>query len=190
MKRVTNQRGTSIIEATISLGIMTVGLLGMMHMQVLAVRSNQVARSMAVASSLARDLAENAARWDYNDTRLTALGSVQNLDASTVKDKLDLGRDTAVTQTSAKPQFGEVTGDTNATTAGALGTYEGESADVDRDGKLDFNRYWTVFNYDSDSDGTAEGKLIVIVIRWKEPGFGMRQIVTTSFRYNEQVFAL
>jgi type IV pilus assembly protein PilV len=192
MKRLKNQRGVSLIEATISLGVMTIGLLGMMQMQVIAVRSNQVARSTAVASALARDMVENASRWDYNDPRLTPLGTVSDLDAQSIKDKLDLGRETTA-PTTAAPQFGEGTNDPNSTNDGALGTFEGLSADTDLDGTIgetEPKRYWTVFNYDPDSDGNVEGKLIVILVRWKEPGFGFRQIVTTTFRYNEQVFAL
>ena len=62
------------------------------------------------------------------------------------------------------------------------------SSDLDGDGTPDFDRYWTVFAFDPDGDGLESFKFVVVVVRWKQPGWGMRQVVATAVRTNAEVF--
>jgi len=58
MKRhTTPPRGTTLIEAMAALAVFTIGILGVMQMNVLASRQNTLARGEATAGKIARDLA-------------------------------------------------------------------------------------------------------------------------------------
>jgi type IV pilus modification protein PilV len=177
-------RGFTIIESFVALTVLAVGLLGLAALQIVAARSNNFGRRLAQASQLARDLAENVERWDFNDSRLAALQNVSSTTDPAITSRWDLGRAATIPSTSA-PQFGEVPGDTNATNPGALGTnYTGLSGDVTGTGVYDFNRYWTVYGLDLNSTGTPQGKLVQIVVRWKEPRLGERQITLSTYKPN------
>ena len=179
-------RGATIIEAMVSLVVLAIGMLGLASLQIVGVRANFFGKQLGTASELALDLAEGAARWDYTDARLApnVPASVNSTNDSTVTARWDLGRADAVPST-AKHQFGEMPGDTNCTTANALAlgttTYKGLSGDVLRDASYQFRRYWTVYNVDFSNLGTPQGKLVQIVVRWKEPGLGWRQVQMSSY---------
>jgi type IV pilus modification protein PilV len=197
MRTRKTQRGVSMIEVTISLSVMAIGLLGMAHMQVIAVRSNALSRNTAFASALARDLTEAIGMWSYEDARLTPLATVASFTDSQVADRINIGK-SELFNTSLRAQYSEQASDANATVNDALGpNYDGVRSDekdlaagAEGGTKLHYKRYWTVFAYDPEADGVKNGKFIVIVVRWKEPGFGMRQVVHTTFKANTQVFAL
>jgi len=55
---------------------------------------------------------------------------------------------------------------------------------VNRDGVPDFIRYWNVYAIDLASSGTPNGLFIQIIVRWKQPGFGYRQITASKFKRN------
>ena len=191
------RRGVTMTEVVVSIAVTTIGMVGMAQMQIVGVRSNQFSRSMANASSLARDFAENVSLWAYNDPRLEPLATISSWTDARIAKAVNPGR-ADVLETAARLQYSEAASDANAVTAGALGTpggagvgaYDGTSADLDKDGKLDFKRYWTVLAIDTDGDTVPNGKFVVIVVRWREPGFGMRRIVMTQFKTNEGVYAL
>jgi prepilin-type N-terminal cleavage/methylation domain-containing protein len=65
-------RGFSLIEAMISMAILTVGILGAAQVQVLAAAQNGVGRRTTVAASIARDFVESVQRWELDDPRLAA----------------------------------------------------------------------------------------------------------------------
>ena len=191
-------RGFSIIEALIASIVMLVGLLGLAALQVVGVRSNHFGRHMTQASQLAQDLVESAQRWDYNDVRLTPAvarsWNVQN-SASTaaVDNEWETGRGVAATHadgTSYTADFSD--GTANATKTAALDTafctpnppgcpYTGLSGDVDGDGVLDYQRYWNVWTTSFDGS-TTTGKFIQVIVRWKEPVLGYRQISASTFK--------
>lgn len=176
-----------------SLTVLSIALVGVLILQVLAVRSNHMARELGVATSLGRDLVENIGTWAYNDPRLATTTSVTSPTNAAVLARSDLGRATTVTDSAKKPHFGELAG-TNALSNDALRSggvaYDGLSPDIDRDGRPDFERYWSVFRLDPTGSGTEEGKLVVVVVRWFEGGLGYRQIVQTTFRSNAGAFSL
>ena len=181
-------RGATIIEAMVSLVVLAIGMLGLASLQIVGVRANFFGKQLGTASELALDLAEGSARWDYTDARLAPTGpTISSTSATQVTDRWDLFRADAVPST-AKHQFGEAptsVDPSNALTPSALAlgatTYKGLSGDVLRDGSYQFRRYWTVYNVDFSALGTPQGKLVQIVVRWKEPGLGWRQVKMSSY---------
>lgn len=184
-------RGVTLIEVMVSLGVLLIGMLGMAHMQVVAVRQSQLSANMTRASALAQGLVENIAMWRYNDPRLSPLATVEALDDELVADRFDLPRDADLSGDADRlMQFGEAADDPSATNADALGEFDGALADVDDDGNPIFRRYWNVFAWDPDGDGLPNAKFVLVVVRWNEPNVGMRQIYTTAVKANEEVYSL
>jgi type II secretory pathway pseudopilin PulG len=178
------QRGTSILEAMIAMAIVLVGLLGFAGLQIVTSRANQFNKRMSQATAVAMDLAENVKRWPYTDPRLETVAAVTSLEDESIEDSWDLGRSADL---ETKQHFSDKVSDPNASSSGALETgYQGVSTDADGDGKADFTRYWNVYALDVGSSGTPNGKLVQIIVRWKEPGFGFRQVTTVAFKPNPQ----
>jgi type IV pilus modification protein PilV len=190
-------RGFTMIEALVSLAVMLIGLLGLASLQVVGVRSNHFGRKMALASVLMHDLTDSVQRWDYNDARLAAPRAiVTSTTDTTITSRWDMGRGTTASYTA---DYAEQAGDANATSQGQLtaANYTGLlTANVDRDfsnaqtAALGIMRYWNVFTVDVTGGGSANGKLIQIIVRWKEPGLGMRQITGSTFRPNPSASGL
>jgi prepilin-type N-terminal cleavage/methylation domain-containing protein len=187
-------RGFTMIEALVSMAVMLIGLLGLASLQVVGVRSNHFGRKMALASVLMHDLADTVQRWDYSDARLAAPRAiVTSTTDSTITTRWDMGRGTTASYTA---DYGEQAADANATNQGQLtaANYTGLlAANVDKDfsnantAALGIMRYWNVFSVDVTGNGSESGKLIQIIVRWKEPGLGMRQITGSTFRPNPAV---
>jgi Tfp pilus assembly protein PilV len=178
------QRGTTILEAMIAMAIVLVGLLGFAGLQIITSRANQFNKRMSQATAVATDLSESIKRWSYTDPRLETTAAVTRLDDDSIKDSWDLGRSADL---ATKQQFSDKAGDTNAAASGALATdYQGVSTDTDGDDQPDFTRYWNVYALDQGSSGTPNGKLVQIIVRWKEPGFGFRQVTTMAYKPNPQ----
>lgn len=167
--------GFSLIESVLSLALLGIGLTGIGAMQITAARVNSLGLRTADASRLAADLIESVSRWDYGDPRLTALSAVATVDDDEVTLRWDLGRE-AVVPSERKPQYAENEDDDNASNAAALGVYQGLTSDVDGDGEPDYARYWTVFEVG------GRGKLVQVVVRWKQPGMGYKQVVHSTFK--------
>lgn len=178
------QRGTTILEAMIAMAIVLVGLLGFAGLQIVTSRANQFNKRMSQANAVAMDLSENVKRWAYTDARLATAAAVTSLEDADIADGWDLGRSATL---GTKQQYSDKASDPNATNPGMLATgYQGVSTDADGDGTPDFTRYWNVYALDTGSSGTPNGKLVQIIVRWKEPGFGYRQVATMAYKPNPQ----
>lgn len=177
-------RGFTLLESFIALAVLAVGMMGLLQLTAIGVRANFMGKRMAEAEELAHDLAEQVTHWDYADARLN-VGSgtlgVTTLDSTTINQtpfttSWDLGRADATAYT---VQYGEKPNDTNATNANALTlgvvAYAGVSGDVAKDGSYIFSRYWNVYSFNG-------GKLVQIFVRWKEPGFGWREVAVSTFK--------
>ena len=53
-----------------------------------------------------------------------------------------------------------------------------------------FQRYWNVFLIDLNGSGAAQGTLVQVIVRWKEPNFGYRQVNTSFYKYDPTGFNL
>jgi type IV pilus modification protein PilV len=192
------QRGFSIIEAMIASIVMLVGLLGLAALQIVGVRANHFGKHMTQASQLAQDLVESIQRWDYNDVRLTpavarSWNAQDSTSTATVDKEAEMGRGASATHTDGSTYTADFTeGITNATKTSALAAafctpnppgcpYIGLSGDVDGDGVLDYQRYWNVWTTTFDGS-TTTGKFVQVIVRWKEPVLGYRQISVSTFK--------
>lgn len=181
--------GFTLVEVMVSMAVLTIGMLGMANMQIVAVKQNQFAANMGRASGLGQDLVESISMWKYNDPRLQSLATVTSLSDDKIVKRMDLARAEDISGDSERiMQFGEKDGDPSASTAGALGTVMAAAASTVGDGQ--FRRYWNVFAWDPDGDGLPNAKFVLVVVRWKEPNVGMRQIYTTVVKANEAVYSL
>jgi hypothetical protein len=130
---------------------------------------------------------------DYNDARLSPLSTITTctqadpqgcLNDATVLTNWDMGRN-------ATPANALQYSDT--TLASAVTPWNGipivgGGADVDRDGTPEFFRYYYVYTFHPAGSGpTAGGKFVQVIVRWKEPGFGFRQVTNMTFKVNPAV---
>lgn len=69
------ERGTTLLEAMISLAILLVGLLGMARLQIWGMTATQGARATTVATQLASELGGALSRMPANDPRLNGTPS-------------------------------------------------------------------------------------------------------------------
>ncbi len=178
-------RGFTMVEALMTMAVMVVAFTGFATLQVIGVQANYFGDRLIQASGLATDLAENIERWSYTDTRLTPLTTLTGpsaMSSTAITGTWDLG--TGLT-TSYRAQYSDLAGDSNASNPGALATnYQGLSSDVNADGIPDFFRYWNVYAIDLANSGTPNGLFIQIIVRWKQPGFGYRQLTASKFKRN------
>jgi len=192
-------RGFSLIEALIASMVMLIGLLGLAGLQVVGMRANNLGKRMAQASLLAQDLVQNMQVWQYTDGRLTPQASASPAHTGLYTDTnhadiakfWDLQNTAALTSNvdSSSVTFDFTDGAAGAAAVSQLAAnYEGVLSPVDTSlptaEQTVFQRYWNVFLVDLNGSGAAQGKLMQVMVRWKEPNFGYRQ-VNTSFYKND-----
>lgn len=176
-------RGFSIIEGMVASIIMLVGLLGLASLQVVGVRSTHFGKKMALASQLARDLSEQAERWNYAKEsaaggRLVALSKVTSTTAPAITSTWDWSGANH-NGFAYVPEYAEQ--NDTATYASALGAWTGlTAAALDPD----LHRFWNVYDVDLLGTGTAQGKLVQILVVWKEPNLGWRQVTSSVYLTN------
>jgi Tfp pilus assembly protein PilV len=177
------RRGSTLVEAMIAAAVFLVALAGLLPLQVMGARLNRFSDRTFAATSLATDLTENIARWDYSDARLLPLTTVSSFGDSSIASTWDMGSSSHASYTA---QYSDSPAtDHNASTSNALGsTYQGFSSDVDGDGAPDFTRYWNVYAVDLTGSGTPSGKLVQVIVRWNEPSVGWHQVAVTTFKRN------
>ena len=177
------ERGFSIIEGLVAAVIMLVGLLGLASLQIVGVRATHFGKKMAFASQLALDLAQQAERWNYAAEsapggRLIPLALVTSTSAASVQATWDWSGATH-SGFQYTPEYAEQ--NDAATYRSALGAWSGLSA-VALD--PDLRRYWNVYDVDLLNTGNAQGKLVQIIVVWKEPNLGWRQITSSVYLSN------
>lgn len=178
----TSARGFTLIEAMISMAVLLVSALALASMQVMGTRTNRLGDRMVQASALATGFGDSIQLWAYDDPRLNMLTTVTDTNDPAIASKWDLGSAAATGYT---VEYSDLAGDTNATNPGALGaTYRGLSADVDRTAPNDFIRYWNVYGINLTGGAGEDGKLIQIIVRWKEPGVGWHQVTQSTYKRN------
>jgi hypothetical protein len=62
--------------------------------------------------------------------------------------------------------------------------FQGLNPDVNMDGSPDFFRYWTVFDANLTGGTVDDGKFVQIIVRWRDPSFGYRQVAVSTFVVN------
>jgi prepilin-type N-terminal cleavage/methylation domain-containing protein len=203
-RRRRTDRGFSLIEAMVASVVMLIGLLGLAGLQVVAMRANNLGKRMSQASLLAQDLVQNLQIWEYSDARLTpqASASPAHTGFYTDTNHADIAkfwelRNTAALKSNVDGSSVSFDFTDGAAGAGATGqltgaNYCGVLSPVDltlpAGEQIIFQRYWNVFLIDMRGLGSADGKLVQVVVRWKEPNFGYRQVNTTFYKLDPARF--
>jgi len=198
-------RGFSLIEAMVASVVMLIGLLGLAGLQVIGMRANNLGKRMAQASLLAQDLAQQMQLWQYADTRLSPQASASPAHTGMYSDTnhADIAKFWDLQNAAAlksNVDGSTVTFDFTDGAAGAAAVnqlaanYTGVLSPVDTSlptaEQTVFQRYWNVFLIDLNGSGTAQGKLVQVVVRWKEPNFGYRQVNTSFYKLDSSGFNL
>lgn len=66
MSRQLNEKGFTLVELLVALTIMAIGILAVVQMQIVALKSNSIANRLSVATSLAQEVMEDIQSWDVN----------------------------------------------------------------------------------------------------------------------------
>jgi prepilin-type N-terminal cleavage/methylation domain-containing protein len=198
-------RGFSLIEAMVASVVMLIGLLGLAGLQVIGMRANNLGKRMAQASLLAQDLAQNMQIWQYADARLSPQGgaSPAHLGFYSDTNHADIAKFWDLRNTAALTSNADGSSVTFDFTDGAAGAAAVNQLNANYGGVLSpvdttlpsgeqtiFQRYWNVFLVDLNGSGQAQGKLVQVMVRWKEPNFGYRQVNTSFYKYDPTGFNL
>ena len=161
-----SQRGTTLLEAMVAVGVMLVAATGMLGLHVQQLKMNGEARRSTEAVALARDLVENISTWPYGDARLANTQPTNDVDIADDRQQFETADFVA--------DHGEAD----------LGAWNGLPS---RDG---FNRYWNVA-YVDDVDGNGvpgssvgwDAVRIAVIVRWRTD-VGWRRVVLTTSKAN------
>ena len=196
-----HDRGFTLVEAMVASIVMLIGLLGLAGLQVVGMRANNLGKRMSQAALLAQDLAQNMQIWAYSDTRFTPRNNTGTFtdtnDPAIAKywNLTNAQRPTASDGSTLTFDYSDANPATTWETVGnALGAnYQGVSSPVDLSlpagEQVIFTRYWNVFNVNLGAPGSVvQGKLVQVVVRWKEPNFGWRSVTESFFKYDPSMF--
>lgn len=152
--------GLSLLEVMIAMAILLVGLLGMMHFQIVGITGNNGGRMHTIASELAQEMVAGIERLPYGDTLLDATGS---------------------TGPTAPTPFGSVLDGDGEVVSGVHEWSDGSPIPGVRSAAevpIGFERRWTVWGYSPGSGGTPTVKLIAISVVYREPAIPLpREVV-------------
>ncbi|HYH96505.1 hypothetical protein [Hyalangium sp.] len=166
-----SSRGTTLIESMAALVVFSIGIIGIMQMNVLASEQNNLARSQTLASKIARDVADSFERIPFNHPVLNVPTSLtqddpefENIDNPNGLVRLE----DAVAQTVARPLLGA---------ADAIYTSEGDTTF--------YEVAWRAIPVaNPDRFGLVDQIRVLIMVRFPTPGGGRRQVSTWAVRYN------
>ena len=172
-------RGASLIEAMVALVVFSVGILGVMQMNVLASKQNNVAHAHTVASKIARDVADSFERLPFNHPLInepTTLDPETDAFSDITNDDGLVTLEQAMADNDGRPILGA-----------AQAIFASDSTTVDPDGnEIPFYQVaWrakAITNperYDQ-----ADQIRIVVMVRYHTPGGGVRDIKTWAVKYN------
>jgi type IV pilus assembly protein PilV len=169
-------RGFSLIEAMAALLVFSVGILGVMQMNVLASRQNHLALSQTTASKLARDLADSFERLPYTHPVFTRPTTLQPTDPGFTDfnntDGLWTLQD-AVAVAGARPLLGA---------ADAILMSEGQGTF--------YQVAWRSQRVENPTQpGTFDSRRIVIMVRYLTP-VGFRQVNMWVIKYDPTAISL
>ena len=170
------QNGSTLIEAMVSMALISVGLLGLMGAEIAARRADGQGLRVSQASALAQRVLHSLEVLDWSDARLADTLDTNNAD---VADTADLfGKETVTAVADHQLQLPGVTTPVNANALRTLaGFAAGDTLDYNGDGDPDFAVYWNVANCALSSTwqfdcgaATPTVKRIGVVVRFHQGG--------------------
>jgi type IV pilus assembly protein PilV len=156
-------RGVALLEVMIALTILSIGLLGMMRLQILGITANGGARATTYAGQLATELASALERLDNGDARLAGGGSAAGLTAPVPFGRL-LGEDLTRSHVHAW---------SDAAVPAMPGVRLDSALPVDPDDQTKplYQRRWSVWDYETNTPtGKAASKIIAVSVIYRERG--------------------
>ena len=170
--------GFTLIEVMVSLGILAVGMLGLMHLQILGLSWNQSARADSRATELALELRAGLEQLAYGDGHLAVTGTWGATHPTPFGALLVSGGSVA-------------TGATAWSDASAIPGVTLDSA-IERDptdtSKARYLRRWTVWGYTEMSSMNAGALVIAISVIYQDKGSRQpREVVVYTQRVNPAV---
>lgn len=152
-------RGLTLIEVTVALAILLVGLLGMLKLQLMAMGANHAARVQTQASQVARELVAGLERLPVNSALLDATPTGSSATAPATFGPLQFGPAARIDAAHAYDDGSPVPGTrTNAQLAAQ--------------GDVQYDRRWTVWDYQPagvQASGVGNGaaaKIVAVSVRY------------------------
>ncbi|WP_375768203.1 prepilin-type N-terminal cleavage/methylation domain-containing protein [Archangium gephyra] len=177
LPRAKSARGFSLIEAMAALAIFSIGLLGVLHMNVLASQQNGLARRQSTASKVARDLVDAFERLPYEHTLLSTESTIAPADPRFARfDEVD-GRvklADALALVGERPLLGAAHASVSADGAGS------------RPGSQPiYEVAWRVAPV-KNADGDTEARRILVMVRFPTTAGGFKQVNVWAVKANPQ----
>jgi prepilin-type N-terminal cleavage/methylation domain-containing protein len=167
-RRARRARGFSLVEALAALAIFSIGILGVLQMNVLASQQNGLARRQSTASKIARDLVDSFERLPFDHALLSTESTIDPADPRFARfDETD-GRvklADAVALVGERPLLGAA------------------HASVSTEGPYEVA--WRVAPL-KDADGTTEARRILVMVRFPTTSGNVKQIDVWAVKYNPQ----
>lgn len=169
-------RGATLVEALAALAVFTIGILGVMQMNVLASRQNNLARAETTAAKIARDLAYAFERLPYKHPIFTPADPGLSPTSPDFTDfENPLGRvllsdvATLASAQDARPLVSAAEAAVAVEAASGSGTYEVA---------------WRAAPLVNPEDGRKDARVIVIMVRFRSIADTWRQVNVWTVKYN------
>ena len=167
-RRAHSARGFSLVEALAALAIFSIGILGVLQMNVLASQQNGLARRQSTASKISRDLVDAFERLPFDHALLSTESTINpadprfaNFDEADGRVKLA----DAVALVGARPLLGAA------------------HASVSTEGPYEVA--WRVAPLKA-ADGTTEARRILVMVRFPTTAGGLKQVNVWAVKFNPQ----
>lgn len=144
-------RGVTLLEVTIAMAILLVGLLGMMHFQIAGITGNNGGRMQAIATELAQEVVSGVERIPFGDPIVASTGSTGPAAPAPFGSLLDGSGDVSP----GAHEWSDATPIPGVRLAGEVPS--------------GFQRRWSVWGYSPASGGTATVKVIAVSVIYVEP---------------------
>jgi len=67
MSLQSNEKGFTLVELLVALTLMAIGILAVVQMQIVAIKSNSIAQKLTVATNIAQGVMDDILSWDVSD---------------------------------------------------------------------------------------------------------------------------
>lgn len=166
--RASRVRGFSLVEAMAALAVFSIGILGVLQMNVLASQQNGLARRQSTASKIARDLVDAFERLPFHHALLSAESTIDPADPRFAS-------------------FGQADGLVKLSDAvaliGARPLLGAAQASVSSEGNYEVA--WRVAPVKG-SDGTTEARRILVMVRFPTTAGTFKQVNIWAVKFNPQ----
>jgi prepilin-type N-terminal cleavage/methylation domain-containing protein len=171
MRTHPSERGYTLVETMIAIGILLLGAAGLASTYVQGVAMTGDARRATEATAIASDLLNNISLWPYQSAAGSALANV-----STSNDG-DIGDTAHAFETTTDPLGSGLAdhGEADITAMGAAWT-----GILKADLRGQFERYWNVAYLDTNGDGVNDLVQIAVIVRWQQSGAWRRVVLLTA----------